>query len=62
MPFVDIADIKIFFEKSGQGDLFMIFPDNILSSKAYQSKIQFFSKSYEVIALTIQPLGNQLIW
>lgn len=58
MPTVNIADIEIFYEKTGEGESFLIFPDNILSSKAYYNEIKFFSNSFEVLAFDYPTTGK----
>jgi len=58
MPYIDIADIKIFYSRSGSGEPFIIFPDNHLSSKAYQGEINYFSKQFEVITFDYPTTGE----
>jgi len=58
MPFADIADIKIFYSRTGSGDRLVIFPDNHLSSLAYQDEIDHFSDRFEVIAFDYPTLGK----
>jgi pimeloyl-ACP methyl ester carboxylesterase len=49
MPFIDIGDIKIYYSITGSGDRLLLFPDNHLSSSAYQDDIAYFSTRFEVI-------------
>ena len=58
MPFADIADIKIFYSRTGFGDTLLIFPNNHLSSLAYQDEIDHFSDRFEVIAFDYPTLGK----
>jgi pimeloyl-ACP methyl ester carboxylesterase len=58
MPFAEIADIKIFYTKKGTGQPLIIFPDNHLSSRAYQNEIDHFSKRFTVIAFDYPTTGQ----
>lgn len=50
MPHIDIGEIQIFYTLSGTGPRLLLFPDNHLSSLAYQSEIEHFSSRFTVIA------------
>jgi pimeloyl-ACP methyl ester carboxylesterase len=50
MPFVDIGEIKIYYSITGAGEHLLLFPDNHLSSLAYQDNINYFSSRFTVIA------------
>ena len=58
MPIVNIADIEIFFTKTGSGEPFLIFPDNHLSSLAYKKEIDHFANHFEVIAFDYPTMGK----
>ena len=58
MPFVDIAEIKIYYLRSGSGDRLLLFPDNHLSSLAYQNEIEYFSNRFEVIVFDYPTMGK----
>ena len=50
MPHIDIGEIKIYYTRAGLGESLLIFPDNHLTSRAYQDEIDHFSNRFEVIA------------
>jgi pimeloyl-ACP methyl ester carboxylesterase len=50
MPHIDIGEIKIHYARTGSGERLLLFPDNHLSSLAYQDEIEHFSNRFEVIA------------
>ncbi len=58
MPHIDIADIQIYYTRSGSGPTMLIFPDNILTSQAYESEIQHFSDAFDVIAFDYPTTGK----
>ncbi len=58
MPFIDIADIRIFYTEKGSGDPFVIFPENHLTSKAYQNEVDHFSDRFRVIAFDYPTTGQ----
>jgi pimeloyl-ACP methyl ester carboxylesterase len=58
MPFVDIADIQIYYSRTGTGDQLVLFPDNHLSSLAYQDDIEHFSSHFEVVAFDYPTMGQ----
>jgi len=59
MPFVNIADIKITYSISGAGERLLLFPDNHLSSQAYQDDIEFFALRFEVVVAFDVPTMGQ---
>ena len=58
MPLVKIADIKIYYSITGAGDRLLLFPDNHLSSLAYQDDIDYFAKRFEVVAFDVPTMGQ----
>ena len=58
MPKIEIADIEIYYTKSGSGDTLLIFPDNHLTSRAYQQEMDHFSNRFEVIAFDYPTTGK----
>ena len=50
MPHIDIGKIKIYYNFTGTGPHLLLFPDNHLSSLAYQSEIEHFSSRFSVLA------------
>jgi pimeloyl-ACP methyl ester carboxylesterase len=58
MPFVNIADIKIYYTITGAGERLLLFPDNHHSSLAYQDDIDTFAKRFEVITFDYPTLGQ----
>ena len=58
MPLVKIADIKIYYSITGAGDRLLLFPDNHLSSLAYQDDIDYFAKRFEVVAFDTPTMGQ----
>ena len=58
MPFIDIGDIQIYYSSTGTGDKLLLFPDNHLSSLAYQNEIDHFSNRFEVIAFDYPTMGK----
>ena len=58
MPIITIGDIEIFYSTTGTGDRLLLFPDNHLSSLAYQNEIDHFSNRFEVIAFDYPTTGK----
>lgn len=58
MPSINIAEIQIYYTKSGAGEPLVIFPDNHLTSKAYQQEIEHFSQNFTVIAFDYPTTGK----
>lgn len=58
MPFVEIGDINVFYSRTGSGERLFLFPDNHLSSLAYQNEINYFSSQFEVIGFDYPPMGK----
>ncbi len=58
MPIIHIGDIEIYYSSTGSGDRLLLFPDNHLSSLAYQNEIDHFSNQFEVIAFDYPGTGK----
>ena len=58
MSTVDIADIKIYYTNKGAGASLVIFPDNHLSSLAYENQIEHFSENFNVVAFDYPTTGK----
>ena len=58
MPFVNIADIKIYDAITGKGERLLLLPDNHLSSLAYQDDIDYFARRFEVFAFDYPTMGQ----
>jgi pimeloyl-ACP methyl ester carboxylesterase len=58
MPFLNIADIKIYYSLTGAGERLLLFTDNHLSSLAYQDDIDYFAERFEVIAFDYPSMGQ----
>jgi len=58
MATVTIADINIYYTKSGSGAPLLVFPDNHLTSLAYENQVEHFSKNFEVIAFDYPTTGK----
>jgi pimeloyl-ACP methyl ester carboxylesterase len=50
MPYVNIGELKIYYTRTGAGERLLLFPDNHLSSLAYQEEIEYYFSFFEVIA------------
>ena len=55
---IDIAEIQIYYTRNGFGDTFLIFPDNHLTSLAYEKEIDHFANDFEVIAFDYPTTGK----
>jgi len=49
MPDIAIAEQTLYYEEMGTGPALLIFPDNLHSSRAYKSEIEYFSERFHVI-------------
>lgn len=58
MPIVGIADMSIYYTKSGSGIPLLFFPDNHLTSQAYKNQIDHFSNFFEVLAFDYPTTGR----
>jgi len=58
MPIKNIADIEIFYTKTGSGPNLIIFPDNHLSSAAFKNEIEYFTDRFEVVAFDYPTKGK----
>lgn len=58
MPIIDIFEISTYYERSGSGLPLFIFPDNLLTSQAYQAEVDHFQKRFEVITFDYPGTGK----
>jgi len=58
MPIINIGDIELYYSSTGAGDRLLLFPDNHLTSLAYQNEIDHFSSRFEVIAFDYPATGK----
>lgn len=58
MPTIELADIRVHFQRKGSGERLLFFPDSILTSSAYQNEIDHFSKRFEVITFDYPGTGK----
>ncbi|MEE4195585.1 MAG: alpha/beta hydrolase [Anaerolineae bacterium] len=58
MPFAEIGELKIYYDRIGSGEPLVLFPDNLLASSAYQREIDHFATSFEVIAFDYPGRGK----
>jgi len=60
MPTTTIADIDIYYTKSGSGEPLLLFPDNHLTSFAYKKQVKHFSNYFEVVAFDYPTTGKSI--
>ena len=58
MAIIKIGDIEIYYSSTGSGDRLLLFPDNTLSSLAYQNDVDHFSSRFEVITFDYPGTGK----
>ncbi len=58
MTIINVGDIEVYYSSTGSGDRLLLFPDNHLSSLAYQNEIDHFSSRFEVITFDYPATGK----
>ena len=58
MPLINIADIKVYYNRVGSGERLILFPDNLLTSQAYQNEVAHFSQNFEVVTFDYPTTGR----
>jgi pimeloyl-ACP methyl ester carboxylesterase len=60
MSITHIGDLSIFYSIKGKGETFLLFPDNLLSSQAYEREIEHLSERFQVVSFDYPGTGKSM--
>lgn len=58
MPRITIGELEVYYIERGTGDTLLLFPDNFLSSHAYEETMEGFSGTFHVLAFDYPGTGR----
>ncbi len=58
MPIIDIGEQHIYYVERGEGDVLLLFPDNVHAAAGYERELEAFSQRFRVLAFDYPGFGR----